>query len=727
MKAVRIEEKNNGIVHLVLDAPNQSANTMNADYREAMAECIELLKTKKANKEITGIVVKSEKKTFFAGGDLNELIQVTEQHADEFYHGANAVKQNLRDLETLGVPVVAAINGAALGGGWEIALACHHRIALEDESIQVGLPEIKLGLLPGGGGIIRTVRLLGVEKTLQYILEGKQIRPSKAIKEGLIHELASDKDDMITKAEAWIAANPKAKQPWDLHGFKLPGGEVKSTEVQQKIAAAPSFAKKKTAGCYPAADAILAVTVEGAQVDFDNAQAIETRYFTKLATGKVSKNMINAFWFQLNAINAGNSRPEGFDKHETKKLGVIGAGMMGAGIAFVAAKVGIPVVLKDISQEAADKGKAYSEDILNKKVKKGFMSAEERDEFLSLIHATADAKDFAGCDLIIEAVFEDKGLKAKVTQEAEAVLAEQGPEGAVIASNTSTLPITQLAEASRAQANYIGLHFFSPVDKMPLLEIIRGESTSDETLAKAFDFAVQIKKTPIVVNDSRGFYTSRVFSTYTQEAITMVREGVHPVVIDNEAKNAGFPVSPLAVSDEVSLTLMQHIRNQTIDDYKAEGIDFEMPKSFEVIDQMVNEFDRKGKAAGAGFYEYSKNALGKTEKKIWSGLLEHYYQEDKQIPVQDIRDRLLYIQAIEAVKAVEEGVIESIADANIGSVFGIGFAPWSGGVLQFINYTGMREFVARAQELASKYGEKFNPPQLLIDKAEKNETFDADV
>lgn len=722
-RAVRLEEKDNGIVHLVLDAPGQSANTMDAAYREAMDIAVAELKQKKENNTISGIVIRSEKKTFFAGGDLNELVQVTPAHAEEFYHGANAVKQNLRDIETLGVPVVAAINGTALGGGFEIALACHYRICLNDESIQLGLPEVQLGLLPGGGGVIRMVRYLGVETALQYLLEGKKIRPSKAKSVGLVHDIAETPEELIAKAEQWISENKNAKQPWDVKGFKLPGGAVINPKVAQRIAVAPSFTRKKTAGCYPAAEAIIAAAVEGAQIDFDYAQQVETRYFTELATGKVSKNMINAFWFQLNSINAGSSRPDNLPKYTTKKVGVIGAGMMGAGIAYVTAKAGIEVVLKDVSQEAADKGKDYSAKLLEKKVKRGFMSEAERDEFLALINATANADDFDGCDLIIEAVFEDKGLKAKVTQEATAKASAE----AVIASNTSTLPITGLAEAIEDSERFIGLHFFSPVDKMPLLEIIKGKQTNDETLAKAFDYALQIKKTPIVVNDARGFYTTRVFSTYTQEAIAMVGEGIHPVMIENEAKSAGFPVSPLAVSDEVSLTLMQHIRDQTVADLQAEGADFKVPESFAVVDKMSDEFDRKGKAAGAGFYEYNTNKAGKTEKSIWPGLMEHFYQANQQIDPQDIRDRLLFIQSIEAIKAMEEGVIDSVADANIGSVFGIGFAPWAGGVLQFVNYYGAKEFVTRCNELAAKYGERFEPPALVQEKAQKGEEFVANI
>jgi 3-hydroxyacyl-CoA dehydrogenase / enoyl-CoA hydratase / 3-hydroxybutyryl-CoA epimerase len=481
------------------------------------------------------------------------------------------------------------------------------------------------------------------------------------------------------------------------------------------LAIAPSVLRDKTKGCFPAPEKIMCAAVEGAQVDFDTAQIIEARYFTELTCGQVAKNMIGTFWFQLNEINAGSSRPQGIAQYVTKKVGVLGAGMMGAGIAYVSAAAGIEVVLKDLSVEAAEKGKAYSAKLLDKKVSRGQMTAEKRDAFLARIKPTASEADFAGCDLIIEAVFEDRELKAKVTAAAEAAALAD----AVIASNTSTLPITGLATAVQRPDKFIGLHFFSPVDKMPLVEIIKGAKTSDETLARGFDYVLQIKKTPIVVEDSRGFFTSRVFGTFTNEGIAMLGEGVSAAMIEAEARKAGMPVGPLAISDEVSLSLMEHIRQQTVADLAAEGKSIPEHPAFAVIDLMLKEYKRPGKAAGGGFYDYPEGG----KKHLWPQLKTRFEKADAQISQEDVRDRILFIQAIETVRCVEEGVLKSVADANIGSIFGIGFAPWTGGALQFINQYGVKDFVTRAQYLAEQYGERFLPPALLLEKAARGESF----
>ncbi|MBM7059251.1 enoyl-CoA hydratase/isomerase family protein [Pseudomonas sp. UL073] len=711
--AIRYEKGQDNIVVLTIDMPGQSANTMNATYVAAMGATVARLSAEQA--DIAGVIITSAKKTFFAGGDLNDLIKVTKAEASDFYHHVLGLKAQLRTLETLGKPVVAAINGAALGGGWEICLACQHRIALNDKGVQLGLPEVTLGLLPGGGGVVRMVRLLGIEKSLPYLLEGKKVGAQDALKAGLIHDIANDREEMLAKARAWIAANPAAKQPWDVAGYKMPGGTPSSPNVAQMLSIAPSVLRDKTKGCFPAPEKILSAAVEGAQVDFDTAHIIEARYFTELVTGQVAKNMIGTFWFQLNEINAGKSRPQGFPVSATKKVGVLGAGMMGAGIAYVSAVAGIDVVLKDVSLEAAEKGKAYSAGLLDKQVARGKLSAEKRDALLARIKATASDADFEGCDLIIEAVFEDRALKGKVTAAAEAAALSD----AVIASNTSTLPITGLATAVAKPEKFIGLHFFSPVDKMPLVEIIRGEQTSDETLARAFDYVLQIKKTPIVVNDSRGFFTSRVFGTFTNEGLAMLGEGVNAAMIETEARKAGMPVGPLAVSDEVSMSLMAHIRAQTAKDLQAEGKPLPAHPAFAVVDLMVNEYKRPGKAAGGGFYEYPQGG----KKHLWPELKARFEKADRQIPALDVRDRILFIQAIETVRCVEENVLLSTADANIGSIFGIGFAAWSGGALQFINQYGVQDFVARAQYLAEQYGERFEPPALLLEKAAKGERF----
>ena len=705
----KYEKDNDNIVTVTMDMQGRSANVINEDFAKLWLEMINRLEAEKA--DIAGVVLTSAKSTFFAGADIDNLYKQT--NAKEIFDMCEGLKKQLRRLETLGKPVVAALNGAALGGGLEIALACHYRVALNNPKAVFGLPEVGLGLLPGGGGIIRLTRMIGLQPALPYLTEGKKLKAKEAVSAGIINELAETPEEMIAKAKAWIKANPKAINPWDDKAFKFPGGDARNPKVASIIPIVPAMTKKKTFGNYPAVEAIINTAVEGSVVDFDTACRIESRYFTSLAAGQVSKNMITAFWYNLNAINAGGSRPKGFEKHTTKKLGVLGAGMMGAGIAYVSAISGIEVVLKDVTIEAAEKGKAYSEGLLRKRVSKGKMTKEKADEVLSKIKATDNAADMEGCDLIIEAVFEDRTLKAKVTQEVESVMLAEG----TFASNTSTLPITGLAQASARPKQFIGLHFFSPVDKMPLVEIICGAETDDATLAKAFDYVLQIKKTPIVVNDSRGFYTSRVFSTYVMEGISMLLEGQHPKSIENAGMKAGMPVGPLALSDEVSLSLMEHIRKQTIKDLEAEGKAVPKHPANDVIDTMLAQ-GRKGKAAGAGFYEYPQGGT----KHIWENLTTIFPLKD-QLTQQEMVDRMLIVQALDTVRCVEEGVLRSVADANIGSIFGWGFSPFNGGTLQFINGYGLNKLIARAKELEAKYGERFSVPKLLQDKAAKGELF----
>lgn len=700
MSAIQYEKNADNIVILTLDSPNQSANTMNADFRAALEDTVAKLK---ADVEISGIIFRSAKKTFFAGGDLDELIQAQPEDATAFFHMIEDMKAQLRYIETRGIPVVAALNGTALGGGWELALGCHHRIALNDAKAKFGLPEVTLGLLPGGGGIVRMVRLLGLQNAFPFLMEGKQFGIDKAKTLGLIHDTAETEQELFDKALAWVKAHPISQQPFDVKGYKIPGGDPKTPAVAQILAIAPAILRDKTKGCYPAPEAIMAAAVEGAQVDVDTALTIESRYFTYLATGQVAKNMIGTFWHGLNAIKSGASRPADVAKWQATKVGVLGAGMMGAGIAYSTAIKGIPVVLKDVSIENAEKGKAYSQKLLDKRVSQGRMTAEKRDQVLALITATAEAADLQGCDLIIEAVFENQELKAKVTQDAEQYLVENG----VFASNTSTLPISDLATASKEAKNFIGLHFFSPVDKMQLVEIIKGKQTSAETLAKAYDFVQQIAKTPIVVNDSRGFFTSRVFGTFIQEGMRLLAEGVHPAKIEMAALKAGMPIGPLGIQDEVSLTLTEHVTSETRKALQAEGKDLPKTPVDEVIHTMIHELNRKGKAAGAGFYDYPENA----KKQLWNGLSR--WSKEHTITEQDMIDRFLFVQALDTLRCYEEGVLESVIDANIGSIFGIGFAPWTGGAIQFLNQYGLEKALARADALAAQYGERFNAPQLL--------------
>ena len=702
MSAIQYLKNDDGIIILTLDSPNQSANTMNADFRVALENIVSKLKSETS---ITGIIFRSAKKTFFAGGDLDELIQARLEDATPFFEMIQKMKAEFRYIETLGVPVVAALNGTALGGGWEIALGCHARIALNDPKTKFGLPEVTLGLLPGGGGIVRMVRLLGLQNAFPFLMEGKQFGVDKAKSLGLIQDIAETPEELMDKAIAWVKEHPKSQQPFDVKGYKIPGGDPKTPAVAQMLAIAPAMLRDKTKGCYPAPEAIMAAAVEGAQVDVDTALTIESRYFTYLATGQISKNMIGTFWHGMNAIKAGASRPKDVAKWQASKVGVLGAGMMGAGIAYSTAIKGIPVVLKDVSVENAEKGKAYSQKLLDKKVSQGRMTAEKRDQVLSLITATASAEDLKGCDLIIEAVFENQELKAKVTQEAEAFLVE----GGVMASNTSTLPITGLANASKDQANFIGLHFFSPVDKMQLVEIIKGKNTSAETLAKAYDYVQQIGKIPIVVNDSRGFFTSRVFGTFVQEGLRLLHEGVHPARIEMAALKAGMPVGPLAIQDEVALTLSEHVANETRKALQAEGKDLPRSGADDVIQTMIHTFDRKGKAAGAGFYDYPESG----KKHLWEGL--NHWKQDVDISEQEMIDRFLFVQSLDTLRCYEENVLESIIDANIGSIFGIGFAPWTGGAIQFLNQYGLDQAVQRANELEAKYGERFKAPQRLVE------------
>lgn len=702
MSAIQYLKNDDGIIILTLDSPNQSANTMNADFRVALENIVSKLKSETS---ITGIIFRSAKKTFFAGGDLDELIQARLEDATPFFEMIQKMKAEFRYIETLGVPVIAALNGTALGGGWEIALGCHARIALNDPKTKFGLPEVTLGLLPGGGGIVRMVRLLGLQNAFPFLMEGKQFGVDKAKSLGLIQDIAETPEELMDKAIAWVKEHPKSQQPFDVKGYKIPGGDPKTPAVAQMLAIAPAMLRDKTKGCYPAPEAIMAAAVEGAQVDVDTALTIESRYFTYLATGQVSKNMIGTFWHGLNAIKAGASRPKDVAKWQASKVGVLGAGMMGAGIAYSTAIKGVPVVLKDVSVENAEKGKAYSQKLLDKKVSQGRMTAEKRDQVLSLITATASAEDLKGCDLIIEAVFENQALKAKVTQEAEAFLVE----GGVMASNTSTLPITGLANASKDQANFIGLHFFSPVDKMQLVEIIKGKNTSAETLAKAYDYVQQIGKIPIVVNDNRGFFTSRVFGTFVQEGLRLLHEGVHPARIEMAALKAGMPVGPLAIQDEVALTLSEHVANETRKALQAEGKGLPRSGADDVIQTMIHTFDRKGKAAGAGFYDYPEGG----KKHLWEGL--NHWKKDVDISEQEMIDRFLFVQALDTLRCYEENVLESVIDANIGSIFGIGFAPWTGGAIQFLNQYGLDQAVQRSNELEAKYGERFKAPQRLVE------------
>ncbi|MEO9329594.1 3-hydroxyacyl-CoA dehydrogenase NAD-binding domain-containing protein [Gordonia aurantiaca] len=712
---IRWDRREDGIVVLTIDDPIKSSNTMTRDYIASMGATVDRLHAEVDS--ITGVVLTSGKETFFAGGDLNDILALKPDDAEEFFTSAETIKADLRRLETLGRPVVAAINGAALGGGLEIALACHHRVALS--SAPVGLPEVNLGLLPGGGGITRTVRMFGVTKALTEILmTGKAFRGEKAVGVGLVDEVVDTPEALIEAAVNWIRSNPEAAQPWDSKGFRIPGGTPATPAFAAILPSLPATLRKQTKGAnLPAPIAIMSAAVEGTQVDFDTASTIESRYLTKLATGQVAKNMISTFFFDANRIKSGGSRPDGYPTRTASKVVVLGAGMMGAGIAYVCAKAGIDVVLKDVTVERAQKGKAYSEGIVRKAIERGQVTEAKGRALLDRILPTDRVEDAKGADLLIEAVFEDPALKKTVINEVVPHLTDD----ALLGSNTSTLPITGLAEGVERSDAFIGLHFFSPVDKMDLLEIIVGKQTSDESLARAFDFAQQIAKTPIVVNDSRGFFTSRVIGKFLDEAIAMVGEGIEPASIEQAGMQAGYPAPPLALYDELTLTLPRKIREETKAATIAEGKEWITHGSEAVVDRLIDEFDRRGRSSGAGFYDY---ADGK-RVRIWPGLRTAFGSAPPTIPFEDMKERMLFAEAIDTIRCLDEGVLRSVADANIGSVYGIGFPAWTGGVIQYINgYPGgLKGFVERADELHKKYGPRFEPTESLRAKAATGEKF----
>ena len=696
-----------GIVTVTMDMSGP-VNAMNEEFRRDFGVVVDKLE---AEAGLTGVLITSAKDVFFAGGDLHDLVAVTPDRIEDFMAGVGAIKSQLRRLEKLPVPVVAAINGAALGGGFELALACNYRLACNDRSVQLGLPEVTLGLLPGGGGVVRLTKLLGLEAALPYLLEGRRVDPVSALDAGMIHNLVTRRDDLPEVAKTWILAqrdNPAAAlQPWDKPGYKLPGGGIAAPKIQQTIAGATALLMQKTRGLLPAPEKILDIAVQSLHLDLDTALRVESRALAALVLTPQAKNMISTFFFGLNKVNAGASRPRGVPAQPTERLGVLGAGMMGQGIAYVSALAGIEVVLKDRSLEAAESGKAYAQKQLDKRVQRGRISVEERARVLARITPGAADADLEGCDLIVEAVFENLALKHQVTRQLEGYLAQGGTWG----SNTSTLPIGQLAEASARPAQVIGIHFFSPVDKMPLVEIIVAEQTSDEALAKAFDYVRQINKTPIVVNDSLGFYTSRTFGTYLDEGVRLLSEGVHPALIENMGKGVGMPLGPLQVYDEVSLELSRKawstwadmgVLDQWGDGSVARGI----------VNTLVDE-GRGGRHHGGGFYEYGEEG----GKRIWPGLLSRYYQPEVALSHSDLKDRLLFRQVIEALKCLQGGVLRSEEDGNIGSIMGIGAPAWTGGWLQFVNTYGYGRFVARCRELAAAYGARFEPPPIAVERA----------
>jgi len=686
-----------GIGIITINMEKHPANLLSMDFLEAYFE-VALPAANDPN--VKGVIVISGRRMFMAGGDLRFLGKPLED-PEGFFKGSLVMHQKFREIETSGTPFVAAINGTALGGGMELCLTCHHRVCVNSSKIKLGFPEVKVGLLPGGGGTAKAPYLMGIQNALTYLLQGLEVRPPKALKDKLIDQLVDSPDQLIDAAKEWINANPRPVQPWDNKKHRIPGGGLMTPNGAQTIVGAIGNVRKKTHGNYPSAQFILSVTYEGLQLPIDRALEIEARYFTRALQTPESRNMIQTGFFAIQEASKGKAKPKGYEKFQVKKLGILGAGMMGAGIAYVSAKVGMEVVLKDLSTENAEKGKDYSRKILQKRVKKGRSTQEQADTLLARIHTTADPNAVAGCDLIIEAVFENPKLKDKVTKETEAVL----PETSFYGSNTSTIPISLLAKSSKRPENFIGIHFFSPVDKMPLVEIIVGEKTSDQTIAATIDYVSSIKKVPIVVNDSRGFFTSRCFGTYCSEGAFLLEEGVPGIMIDNIAKNKGMAVGPLAVMDEVSLSLSIHVYESAPDEGKKEY----QRRMYRVQKLLVEGHGRPGRKAGKGFYDYP---IGQ-KKKIWPGLKELFKSNPDTLSKDVIAKRILHIQALESFRCLEEGVLRSSRDGDIGSVLGWGFPIYTGGAISYIDYVGIQNFVKDCDKFAEQFGERFKVSDAL--------------
>jgi len=708
MQTIRYERSADGIATLTFDEPDSAVNTMTPQWQADMARAAQQLQHDKA--EIRGVLLVSAKSTFFAGAELKGVLKLKASDALEIFERVESLKRSFRAIETLGRPVVALLNGAALGGGWEVALVAHARFALDDPSIRFGTPEVTLGLIPGATGITKTVRQLGLLAAQPYLVEGKLFGPQKAVELGWVQGLGRTMDELRAQALAWMAAHPDAMHPWDRKDYKLPGGAPSSPKIAAALSVAPATLAAKTRGLQPAPQAAMEAMVEGALVDYDTATRIESRKLAKVMTGQVARNMVTAFFFNLNAIRSGQSRPQSMPRWKPAKVGVLGAGMMGAGIAHANASRGIACVLKDVSLEKAEAGREQSRRLTDSLLRKGRLTDVQQQQLLALITPTADAAALQGCDLIIEAVFEQRELKAQVTREAEPMLAA----GGVFASNTSTLPITGLAEASSAPERFVGLHFFSPVDRMQLVEIIRGQHTGDEAVAKAYDYVLAIGKTPIVVNDSRGFFTSRVFASFVMEGASMLAEGIAAPLVEHAALAAGMPVGPLAVLDETSLSLAVRVIDQTRADLAAQGQRYEANAGELLVEQMVKEYKRAGRAAGGGFYDYPAGQ----PKQLWPELKRLFEKPGVQADLQALRDRLLYRQAIETARCLKERVLTSVADANIGSIFGFGFPAWTGGAIQFIVSEGER-FLPRAAELAERHGERFMIDAALVRRLQR--------
>ncbi|EXL09170.1 FAD-dependent oxidoreductase [Aquamicrobium defluvii] len=716
-----VETDADGIALVTWDMPDRS---MNVFTEEAMRELDSIVDRVTGDTAIKGAVITSGKDTFSGGADITMLQKMLSIFAEEKASDPQKATQKLfetagymtglfRKLETCGKPWVSAINGTCMGGAFELSLACHARVAADSDKVKMALPEVKIGIFPGAGGTQRVPRLTDQQQALQMLTTGQTLTPKKAKSMGLITEIA-EPAKLVETAKGLIKNGLSAVQPWDQKGFKLPGGPIYSAAGANLWPPAIAILRRETYGNYPAAAAILKCVYEGLLVPFDTALRIEQRYFTQIMQSREAAAMIRSLFISLQELNKGARRPEGVPETKFRKIGVIGAGFMGAGIAYVTAKAGIPVVLIDRDQAGAEKGKAHSESLMDGAIRKGRATQADKEKLLSLITPSADYADLNGCDLVVEAVFEDSGVKKAATEQAEAVL----KPAAVFASNTSTIPITSLAKNSARPKNFVGIHFFSPVDKMMLVEIILGKKTGDKALAVAIDYVRAIRKTPIVVNDTRGFFVNRCVLRYMAEAYKMLIEGVPAPMIENAAKAAGMPVGPLSLNDETAIDLAQKIMKQTIRDLGEKAVD---PRQMELVDTMVDKHGRLGRKNGKGFYDYPEKPA---RKHLWAGLKDLYPQQDAdKIDFEELKQRFLFVIALEAARVMEEKIVTDPREADVGSILAFGFAPYTGGVLSYIDGIGVAKFVKIAKKLQKKYGAEFKAPKLLLEMADKGETF----
>ena len=721
-KNFTVETDADGIALVTWDMPDKS---MNVFTEEVMDEIDAIIDQVIADDAIKGAVFTSGKKDSFSGGaditmlkKMFDIIQTEKAKDPEkamqmLFDGAGRMSWLWRKLETCGKPWVSAINGTCMGGAFELSLACHGRVAADSDAVKMALPGVKIGIFPGAGGTQRVPRLTNQQDALQMMTQGSTLKPSRAKAMGLIHDVVPPKK-LIAAAKAMIAAGLKPVQPWDEKGFKLPGGKIYTPAGANLWPAASAILRRETNMNYPGAAAILKCVYEGLQVPFDTALKIEQRYFANVLQTTEAGMMIRSLFVSLQELNKGARRPAGIKPTKFKKIGVLGAGFMGAGIAYVTAKAGIPVVLLDRTMEAAEKGKAHSDGLVTKAIQKGRATADDKEQLLSLITPTTDYAELEGADLIIEAVFEDSEVKKAATEQGEAQLKPSG----IFASNTSTIPITSLAKNSKRPKNFIGIHFFSPVDRMMLVEIILGKRTGDKALAVALDYVRAIKKTGIVVNDTRGFYVNRCVLRYMNEAFQMLIEGVPPAMIENAAKMAGMPVGPLALTDETAIDLAQKIMKQTIRDMGEKAVD---PEQVKLIDTMVDTHGRHGRKNGKGFYDYPAKPA---KKHLWPDLKTLYPQQDADsIDFEELKQRFLVVIALEAARVMEEGIVTDPREADVGSILAFGFAPYTGGTLSYIDGMGVAEFTALAEKLRKKYGKQFKAPKLLKEMADNGETF----